>query len=49
MHSAGELMQLLKDELPESTVIFISHQQGIARFADIEVDLTQFKSTNQAV
>ncbi|RRN00490.1 ABC transporter ATP-binding protein/permease [Bibersteinia trehalosi] len=48
MHSAGELMQLLKDELPESTVIFISHQQGIERFADIEVDLTQFKSTNQA-
>lgn len=47
--SAERLMTLVKEELPNSTVIFISHQQGIDRFADMEIDLSQFKYSTQAV
>lgn len=47
--SAESLMGLLKTELPNTTVIFISHQPNLAQFADINVDLSQFKYTAQSV
>lgn len=40
--SANKLLSLIKQHLPSSTVIYISHQQSLAEFADIEVDLSQF-------
>lgn len=42
--AACSLMNLLKTELPNCTVIFISHQQGLEQFADIELDLTPYQA-----
>lgn len=41
-NSANKLFSLIKQHLPNSTVIYISHQQDLAKFADVEVDLSQF-------
>lgn len=42
-HSIHTLMTLLKAKLPNTTVIFISHQQEMMAFADIEIDLTRYR------
>lgn len=43
-HSAYHLLDLLKQELPEASVIYITHQQDLIRFADEEIDLTTYKA-----
>lgn len=41
--SARTMMQLLKQELPHSTVVFISHQREVADFAEFKIDLGQYR------
>lgn len=41
--SSCYLLSMLKQELPNSSVVFISHQQESGQFADIVVDLGQYK------
>lgn len=41
--SSEQMMALIKEELPDATVVYISHQAETAKFADHEVDLTLFK------
>lgn len=41
--SAYYLLGLLKQALPTSSVIYITHQQELAIFADQEIDLTDYK------
>ncbi|KAE9538437.1 ABC transporter ATP-binding protein/permease [Ursidibacter maritimus] len=45
-NSAITLMQLLRQHLPNSTIIFTSHQQRIGQFADREIDLTGYLVTD---
>lgn len=42
--SAYYLLGLLKQALPSSSVIYITHQQALAQFADQEIDLTDYKA-----
>lgn len=45
-HAASqELMRMIKTELPNSAVIFISHQQDMAQLADLTVDLGQYSAS----
>ncbi|AWI50350.1 ABC transporter ATP-binding protein [Actinobacillus porcitonsillarum] len=41
--SAWQMFHLIKQYLPQSSVIFISHQQGLTHFADEEIDLANYK------
>ncbi|QIW15561.1 ABC transporter ATP-binding protein [Pasteurellaceae bacterium RH1A] len=41
--SALALMQLLKEELPQASVVYISHQEELAALADEEIDLGSYR------
>ncbi|WP_150539303.1 ABC transporter ATP-binding protein/permease [Actinobacillus vicugnae] len=42
--SATQMFHLIKQQLPTASVIFITHQQELAYFADQEIDLTAYKA-----
>ncbi|MCP1773047.1 putative ATP-binding cassette transporter [Neisseria perflava] len=44
MQSARRLLQLLKDKLPDTTVVIVSHQLELADMYDEVLDLTPFKA-----
>ncbi len=44
--SAKTMFELMKARLPNSSVIFISHQAELDAFAEVEVDLTHYKAAN---
>ncbi|VEI44437.1 ABC transporter ATP-binding protein [Actinobacillus equuli] len=42
--SAAQMFKLIKQQLPNASVIFITHQQELAHFANQEIDLTLYKA-----
>lgn len=42
--SAHYLLNLIKQSLPTASVIYITHQQELAHFADQEIDLTDYRA-----
>lgn len=44
--SAKMMFELIKERLPNSSVIFISHQAELDDFAEVEINLSYYKAAN---